>query len=424
MKKYLILAVAAVMLISLAACSQTVSADVLQSSKPRVTSPAVSPGDMNTLASGNNAFAFNLYQSLKGTNGNLFYSPYSISEALAMTYGGARGNTESQMANTLQFLLSQSQLHPAFNNLDQILSQRGQGAKGTDQQGFRLHIANAIWGQKDYSFLSSFLDLLAQNYGAGLRVLDFQKSPEPSRVKINQWVSDQTEQKIQNLLPAGSITDQTRLVLTNAIYFNAAWATAFKATNTTSSQFNLLDGGTAAVQLMNQTESYGYAKGDNYQAVDLPYDGNQLSMTVLLPNSGQFKTFEDSLNSQKVADIVQNLKSQTVVLSFPKFTVDARFSLKETLSAMGMPDAFNNADFSGIDGKKDLEISDVIHQANVVVDEAGTEAAAATGVIMRATAMPAQPVTVTVDRPFIFFIRDIQTGTTLFIGRVLNPAQQ
>src|ERR1035437_2251597 len=211
MKKYLILAVAAVMLISLAACSQTVSADVLQSSKPRVTSPAVSPGDMNTLASGNNAFAFNLYQSLKGTNGNLFYSPYSIYEALAMTYGGARGNTESQMANTLQFLLSQSQLHPAFNNLDQILSQRGQGAKGTDQQGFRLHIANAIWGQKDYSFLSSFLDLLAQNYGAGLRVLDFQKSPEPSRVKINQWVSDQTEQKIQNLLPAGSITDQTRL---------------------------------------------------------------------------------------------------------------------------------------------------------------------------------------------------------------------
>ena len=229
MKKILFLMLGLILLVPLVACGQTVSADVLQSSKPRETAPAVSQSDMTTLAAGNNAFAFNLYQSLKNTDGNLFYSPYSISEALAMTYGGARGNTEKQMASTLNFLLSQSQLHPAFNNLDQQLSKRGQSAKGTDSKGFRLHVTNAIWGQIDFPFLPAFLDILAQNYGAGLRVLDFKQSPEPSRLKINQWVSDQTEQKIQDLLPSGSITPLTRLVLTNAIYFNAAWASQFQA---------------------------------------------------------------------------------------------------------------------------------------------------------------------------------------------------
>jgi serpin B len=428
LKKVIILILAGIMLISLAGCSSftaqpvPVSAAELKSDKPRTT-PTVPAADMDSLVNGNSTFALNLYQSLKDTDGNLFYSPYSISEALAMTYGGASGSTATQMASALQFLLSQSQLHPAFNNLDQILATRGQGAQGTDGKGFRLNVVNAIWGQKDFSFKSEYLDLLAQNYGAGLRVLDFIKSPEPSRETINQWVSDQTEGKIQNLLPSGSINDATRLVLTNAIYFNAAWAYQFHKESTVTGTFNLLNGTGVSAQMMKQSKSLNYASGSGYQAVELPYDGNQLAMDIILPDASQYKTFEAALNYQQVNNIIRNLKYSEVDLSMPKFNFQSQFGLKQTLSNMGMPEAFSGqADFSGMDGKKDLSISDVIHKAFVSVDENGTEAAAATGVIVGLTAVPAETVTLTLDHPFIFLIRDIQTGAILFVGRVMNPA--
>ncbi len=375
------------------------------------------------LVKGNSAFAFELYQALRESEGNLFYSPHSISLALAMTYAGARGQTAEQMAATLQFLLEQERLHPAFNWLDVELAQRGEGAEGKDGEGFRLNIVNAIWGQKDYSFLPAFLDVLAQNYGAGLRILDFISETEKSRLAINQWVSDQTEGRIEDLIPQGAIDAWTRLVLTNAIYFNAAWEYPFDEDVTADGPFHLLDGGQLTVPMMRQTESFGYTDGEGFQAVDLPYDGGELSMVILLPEAGQFQAFEQGLDAERVDDIMGGLHVAYVTLAMPKFEFDSEFSLKDTLADMGMPIAFSRAaDFSGMTGTPDLYISEVIHKAFVSLDEAGTEAAAATAVIMRLTAMPAQQVEVTIDRPFIFLIRDIETGAILLVGRVLNPA--
>ncbi|MDO8567385.1 MAG: serpin family protein [Dehalococcoidales bacterium] len=423
MKKLILFIMATVTLISIAACTPPALAVEARSNKPRNATPNAPASDVTTLVNGNSVFAFNLYQALKDTDGNLFYSPYSISEALAMTYAGARGNTEQQMAAALQFQLTQDQLHLAYNSLALELARRGQGAKGSDGKGFRLNIVNAIWGQQGFAFLPGYLDLLSQNYGAGLRLVDFIKNTEPSREAINQWVSEQTEQKIKDLLPKGSIDRDTRLVLTNAIYFNAAWASAFKESATTGGKFHLLNGDEVMVKLMKQTASYGYARGTNYQAIEMPYDGNELSMVILLPNADQFKSFESALNNRQANDIINSIKYQQVALTLPKFRIESQFSLKKALSSLGMTDAFTDADFSGMDGKKDLQIADVVHKAYVSVDEAGTEAAAATGVIMQLTAMPVEQLQVTVDRPFIFFIRDIKTGAILFTGRVLNPAE-
>ncbi len=412
-----------IVIMGLTACSQPVSAGILQSEKPRVTEPHVSQGDLATLVDGNSDFAFELYHTLKDTGKNLFYSPYSISQALAMTYAGARGDTENQMVDTLNFFLSQDYLHPAFNGLDIDLSNRGEGARGKDEEGFRLNIVNAIWGQNNYEFLSEYLDILAENYGAGLRILDFVAAPEPSRITINDWGSDQTEGRIEDLIPQGIIDTLTRLVLTNAIYFNAAWQFPFEEDATADGPFHLLDGGEIILPMMRQTESFGYTEGDNYQVVELPYDGQEFSMVILLPKTGQFEAFEDSMDFQKVRGIISELESQQVNLTLPKFEFELEFSLKKTLTAMGMPIAFSaNADFSGMTGSHDLFIDEVIHKAFVSVDEAGTEAAAATAVIMKLTAAPEEPIAVTVDRPFIFLIRDIETGTILFIGRILNPS--
>jgi serpin B len=409
-------------LMGLSGCSQTASGQVLQSDKPRNTAPAVSEGDLAALVAGNNAFAFDLYQVLKQENANLFYSPYSLSEALAMTYAGARGETEKDMAKALSFDLPQNRLHPAFNSLDLQLKQRGEGAKGKDGGGFRLNVANAIWGQKDYRFLDEYLDVLAQNYGAGLRIVDFINETEQSRLTINKWVSDQTEEKIKDLIPEGVINQLTRLVLTNAIYFNAAWEHPFQEHATSDGQFHLLDGGDVNVPMMRQSESFGYAEGDGYQAVELPYDGREMSMVVLLPAAGQFNTFEDKLNAEFVTAITGNLKIQRVSLTMPKFEYESSFGLKKALDTLGMGVAFTDAaDFSGMDGKHDLLIQDVVHKAFVSVDESGTEAAAATAVIVGLTSAPAEPVVMTIDRPFIFFIRDMQTGSIIFVGCVLKP---
>jgi serpin B len=313
-------------------------------------------------------------------------------------------------------------LHPVFNNLDIELASRGEGAKGKDEEGFRLNIVNALWGQKDFTFLPEFLDVLGENYGAGMRILDFIQETEESRVTINDWVSDQTEGRIKDLIPQGAITAITRLVLTNAIYFNAAWQYPFDEDATADGPFYLLDGGTVTVPMMSQTESFGYAEGEAYQAVEIPYDGQELSMVILLPGDGQFETFENSMNYQMVKGIISELERQEVSLTMPKFEFESEFSLKQVLAVMGMPVAFTaNADFSGITGSRDLLISEVIHKAFVSVDEAGTEAAAATAVIMELTAAPGMPVDVTLERPFIFLIRDIETGSILFTGRVANP---
>jgi serpin B len=422
MKKTLILVLIALLVLPLIACAQPAMAGMVKSDKPRITSPDVSPADEELLIEGNSAFAFNLYQALREKDGNLFYSPHSISLALAMTYAGARGETEQQMADTLHFILSQDSLHSAFNSLDIELDKRGQEAQGKDGEGFRLNIVNAIWGQKDYSFLPAFLDVLAQNYGAGLRTLDFIKEAEKSRVTINDWVSDQTEGRIEDLIPKGAIDALTRLVLTNAIYFNAAWEYPFNEDMTAEGSFYLLDGEQVTVPMMKQTESFGYTEGEGYQAVELCYDGGELSMVIFLPEAGQFEAVEQGLQAQCVDTIIKGLQHAEVTITMPQFKFDSDFSLKDTLAGMGMPIAFTeNADFSGMTGNRELFISDVIHKAFVSVDEKGTEAAAASAVIMTLSAMPSQLVEVTIDRPFIFLIRDIDTGAILFVGRVLNP---
>jgi serpin B len=424
MKKIVVIVLALVLMLPVMISSQPAAGDVLKSDKERITSPDVNSSDQALLVEGNSAFAFKLYQALKEEEGNLFYSPYSISLALAMTYAGARGETAQQMADTLQFLLEPANLHPAFNWLDMELASRGEGAQGKDGEGFRLNIVNDIWGQKDYEFLPAFLDVLAENYGAGLRVLDFINETEQSRVAINKWVSKQTEGRIEDLIPPGAIDALTRLVLTNAIYFNAAWEHPFDKKVTTNGPFYLLDDGQVTVPMMKQTESFGYSVGEGYQAVELTYDGGELSMVILLPASGNFGDFEEGLQAQQVSDIISGLQLTEVALTMPRFEFKSQFSLKDTLTGMGMPDAFSpyNADFSGMTGNRELFISDVVHKAFVAVDEAGTEAAAATAVIVGTTSAPGEPtVEVTLDRPFIFLIRDIETGAILFVGRVLNP---
>lgn len=399
-------------------------AAVAKNDTPRDSNPQVPEGDLTALVSGNTSFALDLYAALREEDGNLFYSPYSVSLALAMAHAGARGETEAQMARTLHYTLAQEQLHPAFNALDHVLSGRGKGAQGQDGEGFRLSVANSVWGQSGYQFQQPYLETLARNYGAGLRLLDFQNRPEPSRVTINDWVEEQTEGKIVDLLPEGTIDPLTRLVLANAVYFNAAWKHAFEGASTRPGPFTTRDGDEVEVPMMSQSETLAYERGEGYQAVELRYDGDALSMVILLPDLGGFEAFEDSLDGARVEAAVRALQPRLVALTMPKFTYSSSFSLADTLSAMGMPDAMSpgQADFTGIDGTRELYISDVVHKAVVAVDEKGTEAAAATGVVVRTTSAPAeQPVIVTVDRPFVFLIRDLETGTVVFAGRVLNP---
>jgi len=421
MKKVILLALAALLLVSLVGCSDTAKA--VLSDHERVTTPEVAASDANNLVDGNTAFAFDLYRELSQQGDNLFFSPYSISLALAMTYAGASGDTELEMANTLHFAMLQSLLHPAFNALDLELAELGKEAKGKDGEELRLNIANALWGQDGFEFLTEFLDTLAENYGAGLRLVDFLNAREESRRTINDWVSEETEGKIEDLIPEGVIDPDTRLVLTNAIYLNAAWLHAFCEDVTAHGTFHLLDGSQVTVPMMSQVESFGYTQGEGYQAVELPYDGGELSMVILVPDSGHFANFEGSLDAAVVEDILKGLEETRLALSMPKFEFDSRFSLSQMLPRMGMISAFDprKADFSGMTGDRSLYIADVLHKAFVSVDEAGTEAAAATAVVMKLTAAPDQPTQLTIDRPFIFLIRDVGTGTVLFMGRVLNP---
>ena len=393
----------------------------VRSDKERITDPAVSDSDLTDLVGGNSAFAFDLYQALREMDGNLFYSPYSISVALAMTYAGARGETESQMADTLLFALHQDRLHPALNALDLALASRG-----SDEEGFQLNIANAIWGQSGYGFEPDFLDVLALNYGAGLRTMNFADSPEESRGAINDWVAESTEDRIRDLIPEGGVTGNTRLVLTNAIYFNAAWENAFRKEATRDRAFHLLDGTSVQAPMMTQTSSFGYSRGKGFEAVDLPYKGGELSMTLLVPDEGTFGSFEETLDSESVRSTLMSLQPERLDLTMPLFEFESQADLGEVLTGMGMPDAFSraNADFSGMDGRrcgKDpacLLITGVFHKGFVSVDEEGTEASAATGVTVGVTSLPPE---LTIDRPFIFLIRDMETGAILFVGRVVDP---
>jgi serpin B len=366
-----------------------------------------------------NAFAFDLYARLradeKHRGKNLFFSPFSISSALAMTYAGAGGDTAAQMAKVMHFNLESQQLHPAFSDLTAGLN--GRGEKGA----FRLAVANRLWGQVDYHFLQNFLELNKLYYGAGIERLDFARETEKSRLTINKWVEERTQGKIRNLLLPSDLDNRTRMVLTNAIYFKGDWARPFEVKQTRDAQFTVSAGKKVTVPMMNQMTEFRYTRVEGLQVLELPYEGKDLAMVVLLPErTSSLEALEKELTAERLDGWLKGLHQDAFMVSLPKFKLEWRLNLKEALQAMGMTDAFDDtkADFSAMDGTRELYIAKVIHKAFVAVDEKGTEAAAATAVVMRERGMPPSFVA---DRPFVFLIRDRKTGSILFLGRVVDP---
>ena len=392
------------------------------SSLSRDTTPDTTTQELAQLSGDNAAFGWEFYREIVEDGENLFFSPHSISVALAMTWAGARGNTETEMADALHFTLGQGRLHPAFNALDLALATRAEASGANAPLPFRLNVTNALFGQLDFTFLDPFLDTLAINYGAGLRLMDFVNEPEESRVAINAWVADKTEDRIEELIVQGIIDSATRLVLVNAIYFTASWAEPFDEANTTDDAFTLLNGTDITTPTMHRYAAMPYADGPNYEAAEVPYDGQQLAMLLIVPDDGQFAAVESALAATTVAQIRDELTQHQVELALPKFSFRSLVPAKEPLISLGMVDAFGGAaDLSGMNGAGGLFIQDVVHQGFIAIDEKGTEAAAATAVIVGETSAP-PAATLTVDRPFMFAIIDRPTGATLFIGRVVDPS--
>jgi serpin B len=360
---------------------------------------------------------------------NVVLSPYSIEVALAMARAGAKGDTATEMDQVLH-APSDGTLNKGLNGLDRFLASLGGEQEAGDRKGkISLDTANALWGQLGDRFKEAFLHELATEFGAGMHTVDFSQDAEGARKEINAWVAQHTSDRITDLLAKGTIDPDTRLVLTNAIYLKAPWAEEFAKAE--PADFHLLDGSTKSAPLMSTSERMDYAQGDGYQAVSVPYLGSDLAMTVIVPDTGRFNAVEQGLDSQQLRQVLTGGTERKVDLKLPTFDLSTKTSLKDLLTALGMPAAFDaqEADFTGITDPRHerLFIGDVIHEANITVDEKGTEASAATAVTMEATAAPEEdttPVELTVDRPFLFVVHDTKTGTPLFMGRVLDPTQK
>ena len=379
--------------------------------------------DVATVVGGNNRFALDLYARLRTEqSGNLFFSPSSISTALAMTYAGARGDTESEMAKVLHFTLPQDKLHPGFASLNKTLDGNG------EKRGYRLHGANRLWGQQGYGFLPEFLTITRTHYDAELAEVDFVRETEQARQQINTWVEKQTQDKIKDLIPPGIIDALTRLVLTNAIYFKGDWTKPFDNKVTKDASFQVTSQQRTDVPMMHQQGDFRYWAGDGLKILELPYGRGELSMLVLLPDETEgLPDLEARLTAENLGRWLMDVREQPVRVFLPQFKLTSQFRLDDTLKAMGMPLAFSffGADFSGMTVTRDLFIWAVIHQAFVDVNEEGTEAAAATAVIMslRGLAITRQPAEFRADHPFVFLIRDNRTGSILFLGRLMNPKE-
>lgn len=398
---------------------------------PEPTSPAGQeiPGNQSgtdSVVAGNNQFAFDLYQQLKNDPGyadtNLFFSPYSISSALAITYEGARGTTAEEIGSVFHLPANDTVRREGFSTIDAGLN--------SENAGYTLQTANALWAEKTYSFLQDYIDIAGRDYSANVTNLDFINQPEESRTTINRWVEEKTDDLIRDLLPENSIDSVTRLVITNAIYFKGTWVRQFEKNDTVEADFRTGPTETTRVRMMQRTDDdavYGYAKTDAFQALDMPYaheGGEELSMLVILPENENLTAVEASLDAQKIAELRQSMTDRRVNVYFPKFSLETTYQLPGTLAAMGMPTAFTSAaDLSGMDGTTNLFISNVVHKAFVDVDEEGTVAAAATGVeISQKTALNGSETPVfRADHPFMFCILDNDTGAMLFMGRVVNP---
>jgi serpin B len=386
------------------------------SERERVTAAAPTAPDLDALQDGNMRFAADAYRVLSEGSDNLVFSPISMSLALAMAYGGARGQTEAQIAEALHFTLPGDQLHAAFNWLEASLSRRELA-----DEDLRLQLINASFGQQGHTFQDAYLDLLAENYGTGMAHMDFAADPEASRRAINDWIADQTAQRIPALLPPGSIASDTVLALASALYFKASWKWPFSLRLTTRATFHAPGGGVLVDMMQGRLREMWHAAGDGYQAVALAYQGAPLDMVLILPDEGSFEAFEASLDGEVLSDVLGALQQTTgIYLELPRFGFSSDTDMKAALYELGMMDAFSSAaDFSGVTGKRDLLVSDARHQAFISVNEIGTEAAAASVLVeMPVSAVP----TVRFDRPFLFLVRDIETGAILFLGRVTNPA--
>ena len=384
--------------------------------------PQVTQTLLSGVVSANSQFAVDLYKQINATAAadNIFLSPYSVSTALAMTYAGGRNNTQKQMAGVLHFSL------PDRSLLDGFAALLGQ-TKAAPGKDYKLDVANALWGEKSEPFDPAYTGLIDKYYGGGFNAVDFINDADGSRQKINQSVADSTEGKIQNLLGPGDVGKLTRLVLTSAIYFKGNWASPFKTSETQDTPFTLSSGNKVTVPLMEQVRHFPFVKQDGLTAIELPYADNDLAMIAILPD-GDINKLAESLSLEKIQQLQKDMQSEMVDVYLPRFQFESRYNLAQTLSQMGMVDAFDakKADFSGMDGKTDLYIAQVIHQAMIEVNEEGSVAAAATATTMfAATAMPGPPETIELfraDRPFLFMIVHNATGSILFMGRISNPS--
>jgi len=376
--------------------------------------------DTAPVVSANTAFATDLYAKLKSENGNLFFSPYSISTALAMTFAGARGDTAQQMADVLHFTLPQDRLNPAFAELEAELEAIQKKGK------VQLSVANSLWPQKGYPFLPEYIGLLKRYYGTTVTPLDYAGDTEAARKTINDWVEQKTNRKITDLIKPGMLGALTRLVLANAVYFKGNWASQFDPKQTQDGQFLVATNTHVKCKMMHREATYPFAEIPDLKVLELPYAGDDLSMIVLLPQKMDgIGALESEFTAAKLAGWMKPLRRQEVEVALPKFKLTCAFSLKRTLTAMGMTDAFiEKADFSGMDGRKNwLYLSAVLHKAFVDVNEEGTEAAAATAEFVEVGAELVPP-TFVADHPFVFLIRDKRTGSILFLGRVTDPIAQ
>jgi serpin B len=403
---------------------------IAMSDLSRITVPAPDE-DVTAAMKGMRLFGTDLYKLLasKAGDGNVVFSPVSIATALAMTYAGARGETAQEMADAMHFTISADALHKAFSTLDNTLGLRSfqqKNAEGRDE-GVLVKTANSLWAQDGLTFEQAFLDTLASDYGAGVRLVDYQTAAEAAREAINKWVSKQTNDKIPELIAQGVLDSLTRLVLVNAVYLDATWANQFDPNNTSDGDFTTLAGETVTAKMMSQATVLPYAAGDGWQAVELPYLRDELAMLLIVPDAGNFAQVESQLGEGLIDDLVGRVSwDREVALSMPKFKFRMQSGLTQALETLGMKAAFDpgTADFSGMTKQETLYISDVIHEAYIDVDEEGTEAAAATAVVMKLTAaMPTEQVLLTIDRPFLFAIRDRATGAILFLGRVTDPTK-
>ncbi|MCK4366131.1 MAG: serpin family protein [Thermoplasmatales archaeon] len=373
---------------------------------------------LSTLIDALNDFSFEFYDQI-GTSedGNVFFSPYSIFVALSMAYEGAAGNTSTEMQNVLNVLQNDSVTLGTFGRLYNLLNQ--------NQDGYTISTANAFWAHQDYTFLQEYLNLLENFYMAEANELDFAKNVEAAET-INNWIEEQTNDKIKDMISPSSLSDYTKLVLTNAIYFKGMWAIPFDPDNTYETDFELTSDETTQVDMMSDIDNdYNYTETDDLQIIELQYAGDDLSMIIVLPKENNITIAESALNSGNLAIWINSLMGDEVDVEIPKFKFEKKYSLNDLLRNMGIIDAFvpDIADFSKMDGTNILFISEAIHQSFVEVNEEGTEAAAATAIIMEATAIPEEPKRFIADHPFVFLIQHKETGAILFMGRVMNPAE-